>query len=263
MSAHNGARISSESSQTFSAMSRPSDNEACVLDPVAAYDALAGSYHSLVESKSRYLRKIEDLVISHISGAQSLLDVGAGDGSRTLRIAESARITRVVLVEPSARMRSRCQQEVEYWPCRAAQIPENAPKFDVITCLWNVLGHLPNQEERVFVLSRLRSSLAPAGAIFLDVNHRYNVAAYGATRTLLRMAYDLAFPSEKNGDVIVSWRVGDRSIRTHGHVFTRGELNNLFCGSGLTIRKKWVVNYHSGERQKSPLFGNLLYQLVA
>jgi SAM-dependent methyltransferase len=263
MSAHNGARISSESSQTFSVMSRSSDNEPCVLEPVAAYDALAGSYHSLVESKSRYLRKIEDLVISHIAGAQSLLDVGAGDGARTLRIAESARIIRVVLVEPSARMRNQCQQQVEYWPCRAAQIPENAPKFDVVTCLWNVLGHLPNHEERVFVLSRLRAHLAPAGAIFLDVNHRYNVAAYGGAKTLLRMAYDFAFPSEKNGDVIVSWCVGDHSIRTHGHVFTRGEVNSLFRSSGLTIRKMWVVNYHSGEQHKSPLFGNLLYQLVA
>jgi SAM-dependent methyltransferase len=244
-------------------MSQPLENESCVLEPVAAYDSLADSYDSLLVSKSRYLRKIEDLVISHIAGAQSLLDVGAGDGTRTLRIAESAQITNVVLVEPSAGMRSQCHHDVEYWSCRAAEIPENAPKFDAITCLWNVLGHLHDHEERLFVLSRLRMHLAPSGALFLDVNHRYNAAAYGATKTLLRMAYDLAFPSEKNGDVIVSWRVGDRSIRTRGHVFTGTELHQLFRGSGLAIRKKWIINYHSGEQHKSPLFGNLLYQLVA
>ncbi len=239
--------------------------ESSVVDPVVAYDALASCYKSLLESRRQYLRKIEEIVIAHMQGAKSLLDVGAGDGSRTLKIAEAANITRLVLVEPSARMRGQChqEQEVEYWPCRAAEIPETAPQFDAITCLWNVLGHLQDNQERSFVLSRLRALLRPSGAIFLDVNHRYNAAAYGGTKTLLRMAHDLAFQSEKNGDVIVCWRVGNNYVRTRGHVFTQAELNDLFCSSGLKIRKKWVINYQNGLECKLPFFGNLLYQLVA
>lgn len=253
--------VSSESPQTSYSMSQPLD-EYCILDPVAAYDCLADSYKCFLENKAAYLRKIEELVIANIAGARSLLDVGAGDGTRTLRITQAAAISNVALVEPSAGMRGQCRQKVEYWPCRAAEIPETASQFDVITCLWNVLGHLESHEERLFVLSRLRGHLAPSGAIFLDVNHRYNAAAYGGAKTLLRMAYDRVFPSEKNGDVVVRWPVGDGSIRTRGHVFTQAELNDLFRGSGLTIRRRWVVHYQSGEQRKSPLFGNLLYQLV-
>ena len=243
-------------------MSQPIDGESCVLDPVAAYDALADRYHSLLESKSRYLRTIEKLVIANTAGAHSLLDVGAGDGTRTLRIAQAAAIANVVLVEPSAGMRRQCRQHAKYWQYRATEIPETASQFDVITCLWNVLGHLENHAERVFVLSRLRGLLAPSGAIFLDVNHRYNAAAYGGAKTLLRMAYDGLFPSERNGDVIVRWPVGDGYIRTRGHVFTQTELHELFRGSRLTIKKKWIVHYESGEQRTLPVFGNLLYQLV-
>lgn len=39
---------------------------------------LASCYESLLESRREYLRKIEEVVISHIQSAESLLDVGAG-----------------------------------------------------------------------------------------------------------------------------------------------------------------------------------------
>ncbi len=239
------------------------DEESSILDPVVAYDALASCYKSLLESRREYLRKIEEIVVARIQGAESLLDVGAAEGTRTLRIAEAAKISRLVLLEPSAHMRSECDQQVEYWPCRASEIPETSSKFDVITCLWNVLGHLQNSDERSFVLSRLRGLLNPAGSIFLDVNHRYNAAAYGGTKTFLRMVHDLAFRSEKNGDVIVCWQLEDRDVRTRGHVFTQAELSGLFRTSGLTIKNRWVINYQDGLECKLSLFGNLLYQLVA
>src|SRR5579872_3081426 len=74
-------------------------------DPVAAYSRLASLFADLSSRRERYLRGIEKCIVSRISSnAKKLLDVGAGDGSRALRIASAAGISEVVLVEPSKEM---------------------------------------------------------------------------------------------------------------------------------------------------------------
>jgi SAM-dependent methyltransferase len=230
---------------------------------VDAYDSIAPHYKPYSQSRSSYLRKVEDIVISQTGPAASLLDVGAGNGSRALRIAEGLGATRVVLVEPSAGMRANCPNDVEIWPCGAAVIPHLAEKFDVIVSLWNVLGHIQTAQERRHALSRMKNLIAPGGKIFLDVNHRYNGAAYGWPKTFVRLVHDFVFPSQRNGDVLVSWQVGGRTIRTQGHVFTQAEMRRLFRSSGLRVTRRWVVNYETGAEHRLPFFGQLLYQLTA
>ena len=232
-----------------------------LLAPVAAYDAFAPYYKSYSEARSRYLRKIESIIISRASGADSLLDVGAGDGARALRIAQAAGIARVVLVEPSKAMRAQCPDSAEVWPCSASEIPDTAPQFPLITCLWNVLGHIRGSEQRLGVLARLKRRLIPGGTIFLDVTHRYNAASYGWTRTLARVVHDIF--SQKHGDVIVSWPANGQPIRTQGHVFTHAEMKQLFRSSGLDIVARWVIDYETGDERRFSTSGNLLYQLAA
>jgi SAM-dependent methyltransferase len=233
-----------------------------ILEPVAAYDAFAPYYSAYSETRRDYLRKIEDIVIAHTHKFRSLLDVGAGDGSRAIRIARSANIARLVLLEPSAGMRALCVQACEIWPCGLLEIPDECPPFEAITCLWNVLGHIQGMEQRLLALLKLRRLLAPGGAIFLDVIHRYNAALYGWSKTLLRAAGDLFLRSDKRGDVIVTWHAGGQIIRTSGHVFTQREMERLFSIVGLRIEQRWVIDYNSGRERKSPFFGNLLYKLT-
>ena len=74
-------------------------------DPVAAYSRLAPHYADLSSRRRRYLLGIENALVSRISvGSSSLLDVGAGDGSRALRIARTCGIPNIVLLEPSLEM---------------------------------------------------------------------------------------------------------------------------------------------------------------
>jgi len=233
-----------------------------MLSPIAAYDAFAPYYGSYSEARRRYLRKVEEIVIRNTRAGWSLLDVGAGDGSRALRIAAAARIGRLVLLEPSAEMRARCVPACECWPYGLLEIPDECPPFDVITCLWNVLGHIRGTEQKILALARLKKLLAAGGAMFLDVTHRYNAAAYGWSKTLFRAAGDLLIPSDARGDVIVSWRTGERMIRTHGHAFTHAEMKRLFCSAGLRIQRRWVIHYESGHECRLPLFGNLLYKVT-
>lgn len=59
-----------------------------MLDPVAAYDRIAPSFARLSEQRRAYLDAVERLIVSAIpAGSHSLLDIGAGDGVRSLGIA--------------------------------------------------------------------------------------------------------------------------------------------------------------------------------
>ena len=232
------------------------------ISPIAAYDALAPFYASLLESRKQYLQKVEEIVAAHTRKAGSLLDIGSGNGVRALRIAAAADVGNLVLVEPSEAMRRHSPVNSAVWMRSISEIPP-ADRFDLITCLWNVLGHIDGNPERLSMLARLREFLSTGGMIFLDVNHRYNAGAYGWRRTLARMIHDFCRPSEKNGDVIASWQAGEQRIRTRGHVFTQSELLRLFTQAALKTRRRWVIDYETGNERRFSFSGNLLYQLMA
>jgi SAM-dependent methyltransferase len=234
-----------------------------MIDPVAAYDALARSYDSISRARNLYLTAIERIIIAHATGSSSLLDIGAGDGTRTVRIAEAAGIPCVLALEPSENMRALWPRSLPGWGCRATQIPETQRRFDAILCLWNVLGHLQDREERVSVLAQARERLSPGGMMFVDVSHRYNAAEYGWPGTLLRMMRDRLRWSETNGDVIVRWKVDGGLVRCHGHLFTRPEIESIFRETALQITNRWTVNYSDGTERRRCYEGHLLFQLSA
>ena len=287
-------------------------------DPVAAYDRLAAHYADLSAKREPYLRSVENVVISRITpGSQSLLDVGAGDGTRTLRLTADSGIKRVMLVEPSAEMCLRekrflgsapkeahlktsssgtadfspgrepwvpseneqvpegrqisCQthagtsdnfaRHVEIWPIRAEDLNAESisKRFEVITCLWNVLGHIPTAEKRQRALSTISGLLSPSGKFFLDVDHRYNLRSYGVLPTSARWIHDLFYRNERNGDVIAKWSVGDASISTYGHVFTHREIMRLAHAAGFELEERIVIDYRDGRLHRWSMQGNLLY----
>ncbi len=230
-------------------------------DSVAAYDALAHHYSAIVAARRPYLDAVERIIIARAMGAGSLLDIGAGDGVRTFKIVRSTGIPRVAIVEPSVGMRARLRNNALVWGCPISEMPDTDLRFDVITCLWNVLGHIPTTPERVSALAKARSLLSPGGLLFVDVNHRYNASTYGWARTLCRIAYDHMSWSDTNGDVSVCWNMPSQSVRTRGHLFVGREIEGLCRAAGLTITNRWVVSYENGSRKKIPLLGNLLYQL--
>jgi SAM-dependent methyltransferase len=254
-------------------------------DPVAAYDRLAAHYADLSHRRELYLRGVEREIISRIpKGSRSLLDVGAGDGIRALRIASQMRIERVVLVEPSKEMASRSGKLAEVWPVRAEDLlldtaDENrracgpgtdegvrphtilsnsiTERFDIITCLWNVLGHIPTEAKRLSALTAIAGLLAPQGLFFLDVNHRYNVSSYGVLPTSARWIHDLFSPGETNGDVLANW--GEAGISTYGHVFTHSEIMRLCGAARLDLEERLVIDYDDGRIRRFAFEGNLLY----
>ena len=231
-------------------------------DPVAAYDQLASRYAELSRRREPYLRAVESCIQQRVpSGSRSMLDIGAGDGTRALRIAAASAIKHVILLEPSAGMARLVSQESEVWPIRAEELDSAAlsERFDVITCLWNVLGHVRREESRARAVANIARMLSPEGKFFLDVNHRYNVRAYGVPQTAARWIGDKIIDGETRGDVTANWRTGESTISTHGHVFTDGEVMRLAQAAGLALDERIVIDYEDGRVRRWSILGNLLY----
>jgi len=233
-----------------------------LLDPVAAYDRIAPVYASLAKQRRAYLDAVDRLVVAEVPpGSRSLLDVGSGDGARAARIAAAAGVRDLILLEPSGAMRSYCPAHATVWAMRAEDLHGKHGNFDVVTCLWNVLGHILPAAARIQALRHFGRLAAPQGRIFVDVNHRYNARHYGALATAARFLRDRFSPDGANGDVTVAWNLEGRLVSTTGHVFTHREFAGLAQAAGLRIEKQFVVDYASGELRRWSLQGHLLYVL--
>jgi 2-polyprenyl-3-methyl-5-hydroxy-6-metoxy-1,4-benzoquinol methylase len=231
-------------------------------DPVAAYTLLAPYYAAISSRRQCYLRSIENAVVSRIpAGSKSLLDIGAGDGSRALEIARRCGIANIVLVEPSLGMAARAAGIVKMWNVRAEEFSDCSSQFEVITCLWNVLGHICGVESRARAMKIMGRLLTPGGRCFVDVTHRYNLRSYGIFSTVARFIRDSICYKNESADVTATWRFGDKTISTYGHVFTDHEIRQLAHAAGLEIEHRIAVDYDSGKIRRFAFTGNLLYVL--
>jgi len=231
-----------------------------IQDPVAAYDRIGPVFSRIAEKRRAYLESIDQLVISGIPpGSRSMLDVGSGDGGRARRIAHARDIPELILIEPNVSMQSR---NAQFRTMRAEELHLVEGEFDVITCLWNVLGHIFPADARLEVFRQFARLASPQGRIFVDVQHRYNVRHYGAIPTALRFLRDQLRWNETNGDVVVAWDVEGVRCTTHGHVFTDREFGSLAQAAGLNIEKRFVVDYATGECRRWSIEGHLLYVLA-
>jgi len=233
------------------------------LDVIAAYDQLAPRYEAIRTERSAYCDAIDRLIVANLpKHPSSLLDVGAGDGRRGEKVARDAGIGNIVLIEPSSGMRKLIDPHRKVWSDRIEDIRISNRRFDVITCLWNVLGHVRPAEQRLLALKNMRSLLSREGTLFLDVNNRYNARAYGVAPTLWRLLYDMARPSSCNGDVTVQWTNDGENIRTYGHVFAPAEIIKLVGNAGLKIQKMLFVDYTTGELHRSQFQGSMFFALA-
>jgi 2-polyprenyl-3-methyl-5-hydroxy-6-metoxy-1,4-benzoquinol methylase len=232
------------------------------VDPVTAYDRIAPVFSRLAEQRKPYLDRIDQLVLSELPPeSRSLLDVGSGDGTRARRIAQTRGISELVLLEPSRAMQGNHLVNAKVWTMRAEELHSVQAQFDVITCLWNVLGHIFPASARIGVLRQFARLVSPQGRIFVDVNHRYNARHYGSLQTALRFLRDRVFWNETNGDVTVAWGVEHTKCTTRGHVFTDKEFRALARAAGLGIENTFIVDYVTGDQRRWSWQGNPLYVL--
>lgn len=226
------------------------------------YDTLAPHYREYSEKKSAYLEAVNQYIVDRIPpNAQSLLDVGAGDGIRGMAIARQKGIGYTVLCDLSSEMAARCKNlyPSEVWQAPAEELPVTNRRFDVILCLWNVLGHLDDRRARIKALTGMGRLLSDAGMLFFDVNNRHNAVAYGRCEVFKRRVLDCLWPDERRGDATFDWDIGDKIFPAMGHLFTPKEIEGIIRESGLQIKERVAVDYSNGEISKVPYNGQLLY----
>jgi len=231
-------------------------------DSARIYDAFAPYYRLYSGRRAAYLAGVDDLVCARFAGrVRSLLDFGAGDGVRGAALARRLGAERLVQADVSREMLRLCRALGAAAEVRDVSAPgwESWPdRFDLVLCLWNVLGHVPTVEARVRTLAGLRALLAPGGAICFDVHHRHN-RAYGFARVLLRRVVDRLRPDPSRGDVRFDWVVGGRRLPAHGHLFTDAEVRAALAAAGLAPFDRWAVDYETGGASRDPGSGQLLY----
>jgi SAM-dependent methyltransferase len=206
---------------------------------------------------------VDRLILSRLAGrGGDLLDVGSGDGGRAVRLAQAALMTQVVLSDPSEPMVALCRQHQasQVWHTAAEDLLDGPLRFDVVTCLWNVLGSVDGTERRVAALERMRALLAPGGRLFLDVHNRYNARTAGPFRVFARMVRDGVSASEANGSVAFTWTVEGARIPSRGYLFTPGEMPRLLTRAGLLVANRWFVDYDTGA-VRGRWGGQMLFEL--
>jgi SAM-dependent methyltransferase len=226
------------------------------------YDALAPEYRDYAARRLNYLDAVDAFVRDAMPpAARRLLDVGSGDGVRAMALARACKIETVVLSDVSSEMVRRCRElgAADVWQVPAQALPDSGMRFDAITCLWNVLGHVPTREDRIAALRRMRDLLEPEGRVFLDVQNRHNATAYGWARVLMRTGLDALWSDERRGDTVFDWRIGDKVIRGNGHLFTPAELRRLLRAAGLRIVSCCAIDYATGRRSGSLFRGQLAF----
>lgn len=226
------------------------------------YDALQDTYTREHEVRSAYLDAIDAIVIDRAvgAGARTLLDIGCGDGRRLRRILDRAGLAgvgidispRMVAAAQAAGIEAHVVDIVDPgsgWPLEGR-------RFDVVTALWNVVGHIHGATERQRALANMRASLDGGGQLILDVNNRYNAAAYGWRAALANGIGDLSGRGPA-GDFVMRRTVDGGDVETVTHLFSVGEIERLCREAGLSPDEVRFVDYADGRTDRGRWSGQI------
>jgi len=224
------------------------------------YDAFAEEYRAYSKTKSAYISSVDNLILERFSNkAKTMLDFGSGDGVRGARVAKSLNIKSLYQVDISPEMVNRCQEldvAERVYLSDTNKWVEEIPAVDIAVCLWNVLGHVPSQDERIAKLHDIRNSLKPGGYLCIDVNNRHN-KSYGLIQAYARKILDTIWPDVRRGDVSFSWKIGDKAYPATGHFFTPEEIKSLVVDAGFSIKRIVAVDYTTGDVSDNLMDGQI------
>jgi len=227
------------------------------------YTELAPVYQEYACKRANYLAAIDKLVLKTLDG-DSILDVGAGDGLRSFEISKMKGIDKIIFVEPNKAMAALAKENTGLNVCEtsAERLWGVMGKYDNVFCLYNVLGHVPSEDSRVVALRNMGNKLADGGSIYLDVNNRNNVSAYGWKTVGRNKVLDKFSRDNSHGDVSFQIDVGGKKINGSGHVFSSKEMEDLIGEAGLSVRRKCFVNYDSGRKALTQFGGQMFLSWV-
>jgi len=232
------------------------------------YNAVAKNYKNFLVGRSLYLKSIENLIGNEINASEvtvsNYIDLGAGTGERSKKISHYIKAKKTWLVDNSEGMIGEIHNfdkvKIIKSDISSRALPSEIKiNAELITCLWNVLGHVETEEQRLTVLKNAEKLLSPNGIFVFDVNNRYNAVNYGYIRSIKNIFMDIVRPSTKNGNINFDMEVDKKKIPAKVHLFSKKEVNNLIAKANLDIKQVLYINYDTGNTESNQFAGQLLY----
>lgn len=236
----------------------------CQTESQKMYDSLAPGYRNYSQSRLLYLNAVDSVVRQYLTPESSVIDFGSGDGVRVHNIAQNI-TSKLCLVENSCNMITKIKDQ---YP-RALILNKDfadvnfqtGKKYDIAICLWNVLGHLGNEQRGLTGLTNIRKTVRKNGIVILDINNRHNISQYKikAVKNIIKDVFTYKFA---NGDIKFNISINGQNIPSYVHIFNKHEIEKLIDAAGFEIKSGVYINYANGDIEKSPLFGQLCYVLT-
>ena len=207
------------------------------------------------QNKKLYINSINNLIFNYVlNPIDYYLDAGGGDGIRTSEISKKLDATHTVLIDRSKCMidlaKSRNFKDISC--IKIADFKYNH-KFDLVTCLWNVLGHIESRKERLTSLMNMKKLLSNDGSLIIDVNNRYNIN-YGIINVLKNILKDiLPYKSKNNGWFMFRHKDKFFPVYLHSPFEILRDLKHI----GFRDLKTFAVDYNNGKVYENLFFGQL------
>ena len=223
------------------------------------YDKIASSYNSQVEARINYLNAIDDYIIADAHGkVDKYLDVGSGDGRRSIKISNGIRVTsETVLVDDSSKMINNFEGNNSIKVFNQSVFDFQHPSnFDFITCLWNVLGHFPSKNARIELFKKISDLLNTNGVFIFDVNNRYNIAHYGFKNVERNIKNDNLNVDESGWFVL-----GEEPHQTKVYVHSPFDIEEYLLETDLVLEEAKYFDYQTGLIKETFFEGQLFYKM--
>jgi 2-polyprenyl-3-methyl-5-hydroxy-6-metoxy-1,4-benzoquinol methylase len=215
------------------------------------YDSIVSHYNTLSFRRLAYLEAVDSLLVCTTAShnINSWLDVGTGNGTRLSSLLGSIHATSVVCIEPSIRMAQSAEGILP--PNASIHITDfdtfsasTSTKYDLITALWNVVGHYGRPVKFIRTAFQL---LAPGGHLFIDVNNRHNFRQYGFLNVIRNLLSELPIIRSSSSNFFEHrYKIHGKDINTNVYISSPAELH--FAASCLAASHTQLsfLNYETG-----------------
>ncbi|MCB0771680.1 MAG: class I SAM-dependent methyltransferase [Flavobacteriales bacterium] len=221
------------------------------------YDSIAQDYSAISAKRKPFLDQVNALIVANSPKRLDYADIGAGDGARSHVIAQGLQARTCTLIDESAELLDKVPSDLKTAIIQGSITELDLDdRFDVVTCLWNVLGHLPDLEQRDEAVRRIARSVRPGGLAFVDVNNRYNIQEYGLENVMRNVEAD-ARMRDGRGWYPIAQSNSETKVYIHGPF----ELDPILERSGFEIVRRFHVDYLNGELHLEFWKGQVLYML--
>ena len=228
-------------------------------DSKTYYDSIAKVYDEQSKQRIAYLNAVDDIIINDCKTVDinTYLDIGSGNGRRALKIANALNIKSTTLLDNSSNMLKGLSSFEDVYAVDMSIFDFNtSEKFDLITCLWNVIGHFPSIEYMQLFFDKVSDLLSDDGVLIFDVNNRYNISHYGNKSVMKNMQNDVS----KINDA--GWfTIGANEYKTKVYIHSPFDIYDYLKKINLLLDSIFYVDYNSGIIRDTFFEGQLVYKL--